>query len=75
MNEGKTRRDLRGEGVQGEDVIRVTEGGVGERRLTGLSEATEELCLLYSTELSPVSVVTGCKDVKREKKKIKPYIL
>lgn len=56
--------------MQAEDVIRVTEQGVGKRQLTGLSEATEELCLLYSTEPSPVSVVTGCKDVKREKKKL-----
>lgn len=55
--------------MQAEDVIRVTEQGVGGRRLTGLSEATEELCLLYSTELSPVSVVTGCENVRREKKK------
>lgn len=61
--------------MQGEDVMRLTEEGIGGRRLTGLSEATEELCLLYSTELSPVSLVTGCKDVKRERKKIKPYIL
>lgn len=59
--------------MQAEDVIRVTEQGVGGRRLTGLSEATEELCLLYSTEPSPVSLVTGCKDVER--KKIRPYIL
>lgn len=55
--------------MQGEDVIRVREEGVGGRRLTGLSEATEELCRLYSTEPSPVSVVTGCKDVKRQRKK------
>lgn len=63
--------------MQSEDVIRVTEQGVGGRRLTGLSEATEELCLLYSTKLSPVAVVTGCEDVKRERdrEKIRPYIL
>lgn len=43
--------------------------GVSERQLTGLSEATEELCLLYSTEPTPVSLVTGCGDVKREGEK------
>lgn len=53
--------------MKAEDVIRLTEQGVGGRRLTGLSEATEELCLLCNTEPSPVSVVTGCKDVKRKK--------
>lgn len=42
--------------------------GVGGRQLTGLSEATEELCLLYSTEPTPVSLVTGCGDEKREGK-------
>lgn len=43
--------------------------GVGGRRLTGLNEATEELCLLYSTEPTPVSVVTGWGNVKRERER------
>lgn len=69
---GQTEWRHKGDTLGGRGSQMMRWGKPGWRiRLTDPSAATEEWCLLYSTGLNLVSVVTGCEMWKREGRKNK----